>query len=202
MTTGTPSPYDPRRGQEGAAPGGRPTRPRRSRARSLLPLAAAAWAALEIWLLLLLADAAGGLTVLAVLVAGFLAGSAVVKRAGRRAWRNLADSVQQVQEQMRDPAAGPGPTPPATPRGGTGTAMLGGLLLMVPGLASDAAGLLCLFPPTAALLRRGASRLAGSGGLGQTFQQARTAQDQVRIHRPDGKVVQGEVVRDDDPPRD
>ena len=80
--------------------------------------------------------------------------------------------------------------------------MLGGLLLMVPGLASDALGLLCLFPPTAALLRRGGTRLAGRGQLGETFQQAHTAQEQVRIHRPDGRIVSGEVIRDEDPPHE
>jgi UPF0716 protein FxsA len=203
MTTGTPSPYDPRRQQQG--PGGRPDdgrppRRRRSRIRSLLPLVVAAWAALEIWLLVLLAEAAGGLTVLAVLVAGFLLGTAVVKRAGRRAWRGLAESVQQMQQQMRDPAAHPGPPPAPQRRDGNGTAMLGGLLLMVPGLASDALGLLCVFPPTGALLRRAALRMAGRGNLGETFQQAHTAQEQVRIHRPDGRIVSGEVIRDDDPP--
>lgn len=203
MTTGTPSPYDPRRQQDdiGAHPAdGRPPRRRRSRARSWLPLVVVAWAALEIWLLVLLADAAGGLTVLAVLVGGFLLGSAVVKRAGRRAWRGLAESVQQMQERMRDPAAGHEPPPAPARRGGNGTAMLGGLLLMVPGLASDALGLLCVFPPTAALLRRAASRMAGRGNLGEAFQQAQTAQEQVRIHRPDGRIVSGEVIRDDDPP--
>ncbi|MFD8956621.1 FxsA family protein, partial [Streptomyces anulatus] len=44
MTTGTPP----------------PTRPRRSRARRFLPLALAAWLVLEIWLLTLVASAAGG----------------------------------------------------------------------------------------------------------------------------------------------
>ncbi len=204
MTTGTPSPFDPRRQREGIGPspaGDRPERRRRSPWRALLPLAVLAWAALEIWLLVLLAEVATGWTVLAVLLAGFLLGSAAVKRAGRRAWQGLAESVQQMQEGLRDPA---GNHPPQTEpdRRGNGTAMLGGLLLMVPGLASDALGLLCLFPPTGALLRRGASRMAGRGRLGETFQQAHTAQEQVRMHRPDGRVVTGEVVRDDEPPSD
>jgi UPF0716 protein FxsA len=60
------------------------------------------------------------------------------------------------------------------------------------------AGLLCLFPPTAALLRRLGERTlaermqsAAPGTLGDALRQA-------RIHRPDGKVVQGEVIRDDE----
>ena len=203
MTTGTPSPYDPQRQEAGSQQGGeRPPRRRRPRAGSLIPLAVLAWAALEIWLLVQLAQAATGWAVLGALLAGFLLGSAVVKRAGRRAWQGLAANIQQVQDQLRDPAAAGTPGPEQHRRGGNGTAMLGGLLLMVPGLASDALGLLCLFPPTAALLRRAGARMARRGQLGETFQHTHTAQEQVRIHRPDGRIVTGEVIRDDDPPSD
>jgi UPF0716 protein FxsA len=43
------------------------------------------------------------------------------------------------------------------------------------------------------------------GTIGDAYQQARRAEEQMRIRRPDGKVVEGEVVegevlRDDDPP--
>ena len=58
MTTGTPP----------------PNRPQRSRARTVLPLGLAAWLVLEIWLLLLVADAAGGLAVFLLLVAGLVGG--------------------------------------------------------------------------------------------------------------------------------
>jgi UPF0716 protein FxsA len=82
--------------------------------------------------------------------------------------------------------------------------MLGGLLLMVPGFLSDAVGLLCLFPPTRALLRKAGGRALDGrraaydpGSLGDLFQQARTADEQLRIHRPDGRVIQGEVVERD-----
>ncbi|GGR19465.1 membrane protein [Streptomyces netropsis] len=172
---------------------GRP--PKRGRARRLIPLAVALWAVLEIWLLMMVADAAGGLTVLALLVGGVLLGGFVIKRAGRRAWQRLTESLQPPKA----PEAGqaPGATGGA---GGNGLTMLGGLLLMVPGLISDAAGLLCLFPPTRALLRKGLERgvdrraaAFGPGTLGDAFQQA-------RMHQPDGKVVQGEVIRDDEPP--
>ncbi|MET9644276.1 FxsA family membrane protein [Streptomyces syringium] len=178
---------------------GRP--PKRGRARRLIPLAVAVWAVLEIWLLMMVADAAGGLTVLALLVGGVLLGGFVIKRAGRRAWKRLTESLQPPK--APDDAQGPGATQaPGTAgsTGGNGLTMLGGLLLMVPGLLSDAAGLLCLFPPTRALLRKGLQRGVdrraasfGPGPLGDAFQQA-------RMHRPDGKVVQGEVIRDDEPP--
>ncbi|MGW9300795.1 FxsA family membrane protein [Streptomyces cyaneofuscatus] len=179
MTTGTPP----------------PTRPRRSRARRFLPLALAAWLVLEIWLLTLVASAAGGLTVLLLLVAGAVLGTVVIKRAGRRAFKNLTETLQQMPGQ-------PGATEAPQVTGGkaskgNGLLMLGGLLLLIPGLISDAAGLLLLVPPVRALISRRAEqslerrmRAASPGSLSDAFQQA-------RMHRPDGKVVQGEVIRED-----
>ncbi|WP_405703967.1 MULTISPECIES: FxsA family membrane protein [unclassified Streptomyces] len=180
MTTGVPLSTAPRR---------------RSRARTFLPLAVAAWLILEIWLLSLVAGAAGGLTVAALLAGGIVLGVVVIKRAGRRAFKNLTNTFQQAQQ-------GQQPPPPATkqqPGSGNGLTMLAGLLLILPGLLSDVAGLLCLLPPVRAWIGR---RVAGSlerkmaaapaGSFGDAFQQA-------RIHYPDGKVVQGEVIREDQP---
>lgn len=174
--------------QSARTPAGRP--PRRGGARRFIPLGVAAWAVLEIWLLTLVAGAAGGLAVAALLAAGVVAGAYVIKRAGRRAWQRLTRSMQQPGAPSAAGRDGEG--------GGNALTMLGGLLLMVPGLISDAAGLLCLFPPTRNLLRKGFERrldrtVPAPGSLGDAFRQA-------RMHQPDGKVVQGEVVRDDEPP--
>ncbi|MER8016260.1 FxsA family membrane protein [Streptomyces griseoluteus] len=173
MTTGASTP--PRTGQTG--------RPKRSPLRRYLPLALAAWLVLEIWLFTLVADAAGGLAVFLVLAASFVAGAVVVKRAGRRAFRNLDEALRRG-------------TAPASGGGGNGLLMLAGLLLMLPGMLSDVAGLLLLLPPVQNLVRRRTEHVvsrklrgAAPGSLGDAFQQA-------RIHRPDGKVVQGEVVRE------
>ncbi|MCX5383640.1 FxsA family membrane protein [Streptomyces sp. NBC_00083] len=185
MTTGTPP----------------PTVPKRSRARTLVPLGIAAWLVLEIWLLTVVAGASSGLLVLLLLIGGLLLGGYVIKRAGRRAFRNLTETVRQQQSGGAEPASA------GTSGGGEGNAliMLAGLLLIIPGFVSDALGLLLLVAP----VRKSVSRLfersldkrmraAVPGGFGDAFQQA-------RIHYPDGKVVQGEVVRDDAaayPPRD
>ncbi|MGW0878558.1 FxsA family membrane protein [Streptomyces sp. NPDC002671] len=157
------------------------TRPRRSPVRRYLPLGIAAWLVLEIWLLTQVAGAAGGLTVFLLLVAGVVAGSVVIKRAGRRAFQNLNEAFQQGGSPKRG--------------GGNGLTMLGGLLLIIPGLISDVLGLLLLIPA----VQKGVSRYterklrhAAPGSLGNAFQQA-------RMHRPDGKVVQGEVIREDRP---
>src|SRR4051812_38404245 len=114
-----------------------PRPPQPSRARRFLPLGIAAWVVLEVWLLIVVADATSGLVVFILLLAGIAAGALLIKRAGRRAWRSLTETLQTA-----DPAA-PGPEPAApggrTSGNGTTLAMLGGLLLMVPGLVSDAA---------------------------------------------------------------
>ncbi|MFC7307610.1 FxsA family membrane protein [Streptomyces monticola] len=178
MTTGSPPPLRPAR---------------RSRLRRFLPLGIAAWLVLEIWLLTVVAKAAGGLTVFLLLVAGVVLGAVVIKRAGRRAFQGLSEQLQQAQQ---------GVMPERSERsGGNALTMLGGLLLMMPGLISDFLGLLCLLPPVRNAVSRSAEksferrvREAGPGTFENAFQQA-------RIHRPDGKVVQGEVIREDMPPR-
>jgi UPF0716 protein FxsA len=168
-----------------------PATPKRSRARSLVPLSIAAWLVLEVWLLTVVAAAAGGFTVLALLVVGGVLGAVVIKRAGRRAFRHLTETLQQQQSGEQQKAE--------SPASGTGSSflMLGGLLLILPGLISDAAGLLLLLPPIRSALGRYAARslerrirAATRGSLGDAFQQA-------RMHRPEGKVVQGEVIRQD-----
>jgi UPF0716 protein FxsA len=151
--------------------------------RTFLPLGVAVWLVLEIWLLTVVAGAAGGLTVLLLLVAGFLLGSAVVKRAGRRAFRNLSGALQRG-------------TPPQS-GGANGLTMLAGLLLILPGPISDAVGLLLLVPPVqkavGAYTERTIDRrlrASAPGSFGDAFQQARTRRS------GHGTVIQGEVVRD------
>jgi UPF0716 protein FxsA len=168
-----------------------PARPRRSRLRTFLPLGLVAWLVLEIWLLTVVAGATSGFVVFLLLLAGFVLGAVVIKRAGRRAFQNLNEALQR------------GEAPSGSRGGGNGLMMLGGLLLMIPGLLSDALGLLLLLPPVQKAVGRYAERTfdrklreAVPGALGDAFQQA-------RFRRPDGKVVQGEVIKDEpgDTPR-
>ncbi|MEU6735129.1 FxsA family membrane protein [Streptomyces physcomitrii] len=177
MTTGTSASSAPR--------------PRRSRARRFVPLGIAAWLVLEIWLLTLVAEAAGGVTVFLLLLAGAVLGATVVKRAGRRAMSRLSEIVQQQQSGAAPAVAGRSE--------GNAFAMLAGLLLILPGFLSDLAGLLLLLPPVRGSLGRSAEKAmerrvdrAAAGGLGDPLRRA-------RMYRPDGKVVQGEVIRDEEP---
>ncbi|MFJ9848672.1 FxsA family membrane protein [Streptomyces sp. NPDC101150] len=184
-----------------AVPPPDPRPPQRSRARRFLPLGIAVWVVLEVWLLIVVADATSGLTVFLLLVAGILAGALVIKRAGRRAWRKLTETLQAADPTAprESTSSGSGASGSGASGNGNTLPMIGGLLLMVPGLVSDAVALLCLFPPTGKLIARRAEKLLSrrsgyaAGSFGDAFQQA-------RIHRPDGKVVQGEVIRDDERP--
>ncbi|MFU2337874.1 FxsA family membrane protein [Streptomyces albidoflavus] len=164
----------------------------RSRLRTFLPLALVAWLILEVWLLTRVAEATSGFIVFLLLLAGVVAGSALIKRAGRRALRKFQETVAQQQQ---------GITPETDRSGGNAFLLIAGLLLILPGLISDMFGLVLLLPPVRTALARRAERslerrmaAAGPGTFGGAFQQA-------RMRAPDGKVVQGEVVRDDEPPR-
>ena len=164
-----------------------PVRPGRSRARVVIPLVIAAWVVLEIWLLTVVASATSGLTVLLLLVAGFVLGGTAVRRAGSSAWRNLAT--------MAPP--GSGTTAPPVNGERSGLAMLGGLLLMIPGLLSDVAALVLLFPPTRKLVGRLADRTAARalrhhGAFPPPgFPPPR---DTPTPPSADGKVIPGEVI--------
>ncbi|MET9496101.1 FxsA family membrane protein [Streptomyces sp. NPDC006552] len=180
MTTGTP-------------PRNQPAGGRRSRLRTFLPLAVAAWVVLEIWLLTVVAGAVGGFALCLLLVAGFVLGAVVIKAAGRRAFQNLSETLQR----HRTGAVEEGEQRPQ----GNGLLMLAGLFLMIPGFVSDALGLLLLVPPVRAALSRSTERAvqrrmttATQGAFGAAFQQARR-------DRPGGStVIQGEVVREDERP--
>ncbi|GGT77766.1 FxsA family membrane protein [Streptomyces lateritius] len=175
-----------------------PLAPKRSSARTFLPLALAAWLVLEIWLLTVVAGGVGGLIVFGLLAGGAVLGAVVIKRAGRRAFRNLTETFQKAQTAAQSGVA-PTPADRVGAEDRNGFLMLGGLLLMVPGLVSDVLGLLLLVPPVRSMLGRSADKAverrmsaAPQSSLQDAFQQA-------RMRRPDGKVVQGEVVRDDAP---
>ncbi|WP_327674945.1 FxsA family membrane protein [Kitasatospora sp. NBC_00458] len=172
-----------------------PTRPApRSKLRRVLPLLITAWLVLEIWLLVQVGSWLGGLTVVLLLIAGAVIGGSLVKRAGLKA-------LSAAIEQSRDPK-------PQQTQTGTSLTVLAGLLLIVPGFLSDALALTLLFPPTRVLWRAAGRRLtdkalrSASAVGADPFADAVRLQEQLRIHRPDGKVIQGEVVEPGSGPGD
>ncbi|MFJ5229143.1 FxsA family membrane protein [Kitasatospora sp. NPDC088391] len=167
-----------------------PARPaRRGRLARSVPLLIAAWLVLEIWLLTVVAGWIGWFLTLLLLVAGAVLGGTVIKRAGARAF-------QAAVQLSKDPQS-------AQPQTGTSMTVLAGVLLIIPGFLSDLLAVTFLLPPSRALWRALGRRITGSvlrstAPVGaDRFADAMRLQEQLRIHRPDGKVVQGEVV---DPP--
>ncbi|MGW3039789.1 FxsA family membrane protein [Kitasatospora sp. NPDC001159] len=171
-----------------------PARPvPRSRLRRVLPLLITAWLVLEIWLLVQVGSWLGGGTVLLLLIAGAVIGGSLIKRAGLKALSAAVEQSKNPQSQQ--------------PQTGTSMTVLAGLLLIIPGCLSDLTALTLLFPPTRALWRAAGRRFANhalrsTSAVGaDPFADAMRLQEQIRIHRPDGKVIQGEVVEPDAGPR-
>jgi UPF0716 protein FxsA len=189
--TRIPGPYSSGAGDDGrggarSGAGGRPE-PRRGRLRRVLPLLVAAWLVLEIWLVVELASVIGWFLVLILLLLGIVLGGRLIKRAGLKALRVASASFEQ------------GTVPPSgAAETNTSLTVLAGLLLMVPGFLSDVLALTLLFPPTRALWRAVGRRVANkalrAAPVGDPLADAMRLQEQIRIHRPDGKVIQGEVV--------
>ncbi|PRX92322.1 FxsA family protein [Allonocardiopsis opalescens] len=130
-----------------------------------------------------------GWTLLAVL-ASTVAGSLVVRGAGRRAWRSLDEAMREGRAPDRDLAD-------------TAMAFLGGMLMIVPGFLTTVLGALVALPLTRPLLRgaftawmeRRIRRLAeqNPGVVGYGY----PGPGEGGEAPPPRTVIQGEVLRDD-----
>lgn len=149
----------------------------RTRPGVLLPLLVVLLVAVpifEVWLLIQVGQQIGVLPTLAILVVGALVGGWLLRREGTRAWTALTGAF----------TAGRMPT---VELADAALVLVGGVLLMLPGFATDVLGLLCLLPVTRPFVRRllayVVTRRLDHSGL------------PVRQLRPDrGTVIEGEVV--------
>lgn len=96
---------------------------------------------LEVWLLIRVGQAIGGWQTLGLLVLDSLLGAALLRHEGRRAWRAFRQALEERRMPGREAADG-------------ALVIVGGTLLITPGFLSDVVGVLCLLPPTRAVLRR------------------------------------------------
>ncbi|GAA4070835.1 FxsA family protein [Actinomadura miaoliensis] len=154
---------------------------------------------LEIYLIVQVAQAIGPWWAVALLAAGSLLGGWIVRREGRRAWRDLQETLGRGRAPDREPAD-------------TALVLLGGMLLLVPGFVTDVLGLAFVLPFTRPLVRRLlAARIARrvrAAGVGSVYPPGMDdafgpfgARDPFGRGdtggAPQGTVVQGEVVKDD-----
>ncbi|WP_345606227.1 FxsA family protein [Pseudonocardia adelaidensis] len=137
----------------------------------------------EIVALVALGSAIGLGWTLLVLLAGSVIGLWLARREGVRAAQALAEAVSNRR------------VPTAELTDGVLVAA-GGVLLFVPGLVTDLAGLLLLLPPTRGLVRRRLVKAAE-----ERSPELRTARIRAQAPVVDGEVVDGEVVDPEPTPR-
>jgi UPF0716 protein FxsA len=103
------------------------------------------WPIAELFVAVKVAEAIGVLLTVVLLVAGWPVGSWLLRSEGRAAWRRLSAAV----------AAG---RPPGRPVIDGALALVGGVLLIVPGFITDVIGAGLLLRPVRALARRAIER--------------------------------------------
>ena len=143
---------------------------------------------LEVWLLIGVSNQIGGWPLIGILVAEVLLGAWLLRREGSRAWRalNAAFSTGRV---------------PTGELADAGLVLVGGVLLMLPGFATDVLGLAFLLPITRPVARRVlaffvARRITKLGGAAVVHQNPPMAGAGTIIP---GETVPGEVVLADPP---
>ena len=139
----------------------------------------------EIWVLLQVGQWLGVLSTVVLLVVMSLLGAYLLRREGARTWRAFRTALTSGRLPAAEVADG-------------ALVIFGGALLLTPGFATDAFGLLCVVPPSRAVLRRLLTRqVARRLSVGAVLGGARGPSSR---RRPSATVVDGEVVRPPDDP--
>ncbi|RDW12221.1 FxsA family protein [Paracoccus thiocyanatus] len=150
----------------------------------------------EIALFIQVGGAIGVLPTIALVLASALAGVAVMRRQGARA----ALDVQRAMQDFRDPGR---------PMAHGALVMIGGLLMVVPGLFTSALGLLLLVAPLRSLILRRMARRMRVSGAGYSYSRTYGAEadfgaDATGFRRGPGwsdqGAIDGEYSVQDDPP--
>jgi len=156
----------------------------------LLVLALAVVPLVEIYVLVQVGQLIGALPTVALLLVMSLLGAWLLRREGARTWAAFRRALGSGRVPAQEVADG-------------ALVVFGGALLLTPGFATDAFGLLCVLPPTRAVLRRlltgVVARRLGVAGVGLAGGSPGPSSRRVRREsRPD--VVEGEVIDPDERP--
>jgi UPF0716 protein FxsA len=136
----------------------------------------------EIFVLIQVGQVIGPWWTILLLVADSLLGSWLIKREGGRAWAALRTALDTGRMPARELADG-------------ALILVGGTLMLSPGFVTDALGIVLILPFTRPLARAALTRLVArklaAAGDGRSRNARRPGP------RPEGPVVQGEVIDDD-----
>jgi len=141
---------------------------------------------LELYVLIQVGQVIGAPITIALLVVMSLVGAALLRREGGRTWRAFRD------------ASGAGRVPAKEVADGA-LVLFGGALLLTPGFLTDVFGLLCVLPPTRAVLRRSLTGMVARRLLGPAAFLGPMAGRARRRTSGSSRVVDGEVLEPRDP---
>jgi UPF0716 protein FxsA len=108
----------------------------------------------EIWVIVQVGQAIGIVPTLVLLLADAVLGTWLFRREGRRAWVALREAIAAHRVPAKEVADG-------------ALVVLGGAFLLTPGFVTDVVGVLCLLPPTRAVLRRALTGLVRARLIGR-----------------------------------
>ena len=133
----------------------------------------------EIYVIVQVGEAIGVVPTIALLIADAVIGTWLFRREGRKAWEALRQAIGEHRVPTREVADG-------------ALIVVGCALMLAPGFVTDGVGLLCVLPPSRAVLRRFLSVWVGRRLLGPVLPG--------QGHRPPrgpSDVIEGEIVDDD-----
>jgi UPF0716 protein FxsA len=135
----------------------------------------------EVWLLLQVANRIGGLPTVGILIAEAVLGAWLLRREGTRAWSDLTEAFATGKV-------------PSGELADAALVLVGGVLLMLPGFATDLIGFVILLPMT-----RPAARMLLAFFIARRMSQLGVV---TRGVRGQGDVIAGETVDDPGPAPD
>ena len=140
---------------------------------------------LEFYVLIQVGQLIGVLPTIALLIADAVLGAALLRWQGRKTWAAFRAATEAGRLPTKEVADG-------------ALVIFGGALLLTPGFTTDLLGLLCVLPPTRAVLRRIALgvlvRRTGLSPLIGLLPLRRSRPDRRAPQVVDGQVVDGQVA--------
>ena len=145
--------------------------------------------AIEIYVLIQVGQVIGVGWTIVLLVADAVLGTVLFKREGRKTWRAFNEAIAARRVPAKEVADGV-------------LVVVGGAFLLTPGFVTDAIGVLCLLPPTRAVLRRGLTTFLSTRMLGPAGPLIRRGRAGRSSRVVDGTVVDPKTdePRPTDPP--